>query len=383
MLQPRQDEINQPNQKPQAHDLLTVAIEYARRGMSVIPVNGKLPSTFWKHFQRQPADESMLRRLFGRNGVTGLAVILGSASGGLACRDYDDADAYRRWADAHADLAATLPTVQTKRGYHVYFAGPDGFVVLDDGEYRATSGHYCLLPPSRHPDGPIYRWVVPLPDGPLPVLDPVSAGLLPAVHAVFPDTQETQADSSLLTPVLASKIQYAISHTQPDGYGVRNLRLFDLARHLKAIMPDASMDELQVIVRDWHSIALPNIKTKEWDETWVDFQDAFSRVRRPVGATLKKIDAAAKVQTPIGADANARLVELCRAMQAHHGPGRQWPLSCRVAGEKIGVSHVVAAEKLKKLRRKGIIELVKYGGNEDSGVASEYRFIGDEQGGAN
>src|SRR5262245_60507560 len=100
--------------------------------------------------------------MFARPGVTGLAVVLGSISGGLAVRDYDDAGAYQRWAGDHPELARRLPTVRTGRGFHVYCRGPSRFVATDDGEYRATPGHFVLAPPSRHPTGVIYFWTVPL-----------------------------------------------------------------------------------------------------------------------------------------------------------------------------------------------------------------------------
>ena len=45
----------------------------------------------------------------------------------------------------------------------------------EDGEYRGDGGHYCLLPPSRHPSGEVYRWLVPLPAGPLPRVDDARA----------------------------------------------------------------------------------------------------------------------------------------------------------------------------------------------------------------
>src|SRR5208283_5918705 len=91
----------------------------------------------------------------------------------------------------HPDWANKLPSVATSRGRHVYFrAAPADLFFVDlrhieppteDGEYRGDSGHYCLLPPSRHPDGPTYKWVVPLPDGKIPfVADVRATGLLPS-----------------------------------------------------------------------------------------------------------------------------------------------------------------------------------------------------------
>src|SRR5437667_3928810 len=97
--------------RPASLDLLTAALEYAARRLSIIPTIGKISAHHWRQFQDVPADEPTLRSMFRRKGITGLAVILGSVSGGLACRDFDDADAYRRWAANHSDLANVLPTV--------------------------------------------------------------------------------------------------------------------------------------------------------------------------------------------------------------------------------------------------------------------------------
>src|SRR5207253_1011753 len=79
----------------------------------------------------------------------------------------DDAGAYHHWAESNVDLAGMLPTVQTARGFHVYSHGHhDRTVKLTDGELRGAGG-YCLLPPSRHPTGCSYRWIIELAD-PIP-----------------------------------------------------------------------------------------------------------------------------------------------------------------------------------------------------------------------
>ena len=123
-----------------ADRLPDAALAYARRGWSIIPVLGKKAAGLWKPFQKRAA-EATLRKMFAKKGVTGLAVITGKVSGGLAVRDFDDADAYDAWANANPEDAASSPTVRTARGYHVY-GTLDAEQVIDfgDGERRADRG---------------------------------------------------------------------------------------------------------------------------------------------------------------------------------------------------------------------------------------------------
>jgi hypothetical protein len=368
---------------------------YARRGWSIIPTIHKVAAGTWKAFQERPANEAILRQMFGRGRVTGLAVVLGNVSGGLACRDYDDDDAYYTWAASHPNLAAVLPTVRTSRGYHVYFIGPEGFSILGDGEYRADSGHYCLLPPSLHPDGSMYRWFIPLPTGELPTLDPVEAGLVPAFEPGMQDTDqpitntETQATQATqathathcmcpsFSIEIENSIECIIAKTLPTGPGQRNRRLFALARQLKAILPDASNEALRAIVRRWFARALPNITTKAWCETWEDFANAWVNVKAPVDAVWNAIvEKATTLPLPVGFEnAAAELVRLCAALHSHHGHGKPWPLSCRKAADAIGVGRDKAARLLKLLRFEGVIALITRAGPRSSRRAAEYRFL--------
>jgi hypothetical protein len=152
--------------------LIDQALAYRARGWSVIPTQGKKAVRGWKAFQSSPPDELTLRKLFAAANVTGMAVITGAVSGGLACRDIDVADAYFAWAEAHPHDAANTPTVKTRRGFHLYgVLDTEMFVKFDDGELRAKSSHYVILPPpSCHPEGSTYVWTVPLPVGDLPQL---------------------------------------------------------------------------------------------------------------------------------------------------------------------------------------------------------------------
>ena len=95
-----------PSQPDPGNALIDHALAYAHCGWSVIPTIGKIAAGLWKPFQDRRPDECTLRRMFGRPGITGLAVITGKVSGALAVRDFDKADAYRRWAEANP----TMPT---------------------------------------------------------------------------------------------------------------------------------------------------------------------------------------------------------------------------------------------------------------------------------
>ena len=126
----------------QPSQVLGWAMHYAlTRGWSIIPTkpDTKKAAGSWKQHQVVRARESKLEKWFGNGENHGLAVVLGQVSGGLVCRDYDVQEAYDRWAAANPGLAATLPTVATARGRHVYFRAPAAdliFVALPDGEYR-------------------------------------------------------------------------------------------------------------------------------------------------------------------------------------------------------------------------------------------------------
>jgi len=168
--------------------MLEAALDYFRRGWSVFPVNpgSKRTPVRWKRYQSERASEAQVENWFS-NEQYGIGVIFGEVSGNLVSRDFDDTEVYKKWATKHPRLASTLPTVATARGRHVYATAsadhiadlrgligkPDGTgaLVVAGGELRCGVGCYSVLPPSVHPSGRVYEWIVPLPAGPLPEVD--------------------------------------------------------------------------------------------------------------------------------------------------------------------------------------------------------------------
>lgn len=384
--------------------LLAAALDYRQRGWSIIPTVGKKSGVPWKRFQTERAGEDTIRRWFADGRATGVAVVLGNASGGLAVRDYDTIPAFDSWADANPADAASLPTARTARGFHIFgVVDREIFVNMGDGELRGTCGLYVLTPPSRHPSGTYYEWVNPLP--PVGVLLPqLPASLLrDDFHNAEKNLAEnpaggnntsstTQASSSQLKPAhaittaCASLLEQAISETLPTGPGQRNRKLFDLARLLKGMMPQATPDELRGIVGEWHRQALPHILTKPFSNCWTDFVIGWQRVEKPANATFAAACREAdRMPPPAAADrydtpAMHELIRLCAALQRVSGE-RAFFLGCREAGAYLGVSPKAAWAMLRTLAFDGVLELVRKGTRargDKKGRASEWHFVRTE-----
>jgi hypothetical protein len=360
------------------HDLLDAALDFHSRGLCVIPVKGKKPTIQWKQFQNRRPKKSELKAWFNNPKVTGLAVICGPVLGNLMIRDFDNPETYHQWAAEHPE-SATLPTVKTSRGFHVYCRTADAqrTVILADGELRGDGG-YCVAPPSRHPEGGVYSWEVPLAKGPIPVVDIATTGLA----TIHQPTQQTQHPRHMYAYVKKS-VEDAIRDSLPTEPGQRNQKLFHLARILKAIMPDASKPALRQIVRNWHREALPTIRTKDFDTSWIDFSWAWDQVKVPAGTpSWEQIESEAKAMpTPAAGleydtEPMRLLVALCATLDRHYG-GQPFFLACRIAGEAIGVSHETANAMLRTLRSDGVLELVKKG--PAKGTASTWRYRGREE----
>jgi hypothetical protein len=351
---------------------LQAAIRCRELGISTIPTERgtKRPP---KGFHLKPylhgaivADEHALRDWFDRTNF-GLGIICGRPSGGLVVRDFDTEPGYADWAARHPDLARSLPTVQTKRCAHVYFRGPlDGVTKLSDGELRGT-GAYVIAPPSLHPEGGRYAWLRPISEK-LPEMDP-ALFLSPVSLPPLP-----------YKPCMCPTVGDAIKITLPKAYGQRNDQLFALARHLKGLVPNASAQELRGILQQWHRLALPNIRTKGFAISWLEFQSLWKRVERPAGRPLwsEVVTLASMVTVPAWASRHPerfqRLIVLCSAANQAYG-GAAWPLSCRWLAKYLGVGHDTAARMLQRLVIDQVLEIAAKH-PQILRMAHEYRWIG-------
>jgi hypothetical protein len=162
------------------------------------------------------------------------------------------------------------------------------------------------------------------------------------------------------------------ANTIPQGYGLRNFRIFDLARHLKGLHPNADVESMKGVVGEWFDIALPAIRTKDFLESWLAFKRGWREIKFPKGIwgqILAGLDSEpAENKGSVFGMHGAKLYQLCVALQAHQGE-TPFILSCRKAGEAIGISHEYANDLLNEFCTMGILELKLKG---TTGKASRY-----------
>ncbi len=211
----------------------------------------------------------------------------------------------------------------------------------------------------------------------------VSPRTLKQTHCMCPRPDNSGAEDSdcphLPQTEMSPAVGDAIAATLPEGPGRRNQCVFQLARRLKALMPMATGDELRPIVREWHRQALPVIRTKAFTETWTDFIIAWQRIAVPFGYTFSQaIERAQAMPLPEVAlnydeEHVQFLVAVCSSFQHFRG-SEPFYLSCRKAGEAIGVSKSDASRLLKMLVFDDVLEIVTPG-SYGTKTAAEYRYL--------
>jgi hypothetical protein len=168
--------------------------------------------------------------------------------------------------------------------------------------------------------------------------------------------------------------------TLPAAEGQRHRAVFELARRLKALLrlKDAPAADLKPIVQRWHQLALPVIRTKPFEETWLDFVEGWQRVKFPAGtgplealwskALAEALPPAAMVYEQEGV---RRLVALCNQLQRAAGQATFF-LACRTAGALLGVDHTTAWRWLRLLEVDGVLRRISTGSTRTH-RANEYR----------
>lgn len=144
--------------------MLVTALEYLKKGYSVIPLHkgSKIPVVKWMEFQKRLPTVDEISDWFSND--CNLGFVTGAISN-LVVIDVDTLKGGK--AEKIYDRFPTELIAKTGNGYHFYYKHPgwhvDNAVALEDGIDVRGDGGYVVAPPSVHPNGAIYRWLDAIP----------------------------------------------------------------------------------------------------------------------------------------------------------------------------------------------------------------------------
>jgi hypothetical protein len=154
--------------------LVTAAVEYLNLGLAVIALTGKTPNVevhkrgLYQALEGAPDPEDLplLQSVFEHPATTGIGIVIRYP---YVVVDIDGPDGAEQWLalngtdiDGFAGPDITW-AAKTGRGLHLWYAclTPTGTIKLDSKLDLKAEGGYVVAPPSQHPDGGTYRWLVP------------------------------------------------------------------------------------------------------------------------------------------------------------------------------------------------------------------------------
>jgi hypothetical protein len=174
-----------------ADELLDAAHDYIERGLSVIALTGKQPNTsvhkrgLYDAFSKGHAGLMDRHAAFTHPNTTGIGILTGGqfdTGGGYYVVDIDGEDGAAQWK-ALVGSGEYIPdrwAAKTGRGLHLWVADIEPWPTVKLGsklDFKGVGG-YVAAPPSIHPDGHPYTWLLPPADeSPMEMPEPLLAEL--------------------------------------------------------------------------------------------------------------------------------------------------------------------------------------------------------------
>ena len=178
-------------------------------------------------------------------------------------------------------------------------------------------------------------------------------------------------------------VENAIKRTLPKAFGTRNRKIFDLAKALRTMYPNANPKIFRKAVRKWYELAFVHIRTKDFAETWLDFLVAWENVTYFEGVNpMFLYEKAIKLEPPQTVALNypdnhniQSLAVLCREMQKACDD-KPFFLSARTAAGLLEISAMQANRYLRLLVKEDVLVIIEKGGTaENPRKATRFRYI--------
>lgn len=170
--------------------------------------------------------------------------------------------------------------------------------------------------------------------------------------------------ASLMSTPLDRKEEECVRDSLPYKHGMYAASLLKLACRLQSLKKPRM--SFRAAVAHWMKGAKAFIDDLPFETVWETFCETWEKVKKPYGEKMNVLmqqvrhDPPSEVASEFESVKARELVGLCELLQRHAGDDPFF-LSCRAAGEALGIHHEPANALLKTLCACGVLRLVENG----------------------
>jgi putative DNA primase/helicase len=257
----------------------------------IIESYSKSAKKHWKEYQNRMPTQSELDQWVQRD-PSNVVLVTGKVSN-LFVVDLDSEEALQEFVNRFGSIDQTA-RVKTSNGYHLYYLNPDFEVrnrvgLLPNIDIRGEGG-YVLAPPSIHPDGSQYHWVLTIQDAgglkqaPMELLD-----LLRNKPALETESDEEFEERTTLSDEVkqfdAQKlIEKLIARLSKSVEGKRNKTLFAVSCELRRMATKHRLDIGAIESLLTETASTIGLDVREISET---IRSAFARTEKDMATSVE------------------------------------------------------------------------------------------------
>lgn len=240
-------------------DFLKFSMNYLDKGLNIIPLlaRDKKPAISWDPYKVNRVNKDDVQRWWTVWPNSNIGCVTGSISD-IIVLDLDNENAHT------AAVAMGLPETwksKTGKGYHIFFKYPGTRVknytrILPGMDIKADGG-YVVLPPSIHPSGATYQWIVSPddqelavpPDWLMDLIQKLQSKEPPNIALSAPDkpNNSTVSKNSASQKYAQAALEKEISILRSTSEGERNNQLNKSAYALGQLVAAGLLQESEVV----------------------------------------------------------------------------------------------------------------------------------------
>ena len=335
-------------------------------GFSVFPLQSrsKKPIGSWKEYQTVPAQFAECNAWDNayRYSSYNIGIATGSVSNCFVL-DIDGEQGCETLVQiiAQHDALPSTPTVKTGKGQHYYFRYPAGYEVRNlagrsvHGEFLPGidvrgDGGYVVAPPSIHPNGAIYEWLVTpwqtsLADAPAWLLNLLAVKDMPAPVLDYNSVQDTPLAPSYLEKALSGELETLRSATEGHRNDALNKAAFSLGQ-----LVGAGLNECRITETLSSSARSIGLEDAEIAVTLASGLAAGKANPRQPGAAKHRVAAVADIRNqPLGNVASEHMVFALNVINAFGTQSLAYAMSCIWNWDGSGVWATIDEREVKKV----------------------------------